>query len=870
MAGGSFMNPPGASGPTMAQSLFAQMDSMRRASVGVQDIWANQMFGAGPYGGMGRTSGMAGDAMFRLNQSLEQLNQQFQNSPLLSGRGMMGGAGFSSGQMFAASVLGAPVQVQGLPGGAAGPLGRMMMAENVTLAMENLERRAMTQLAPGMIGAAASLLPGGAILGPMAGAAAQALAPGIMRNMGLDAQLQRGEMARQFRRDIGDRLAGGSVTGRFIESFAAGRDLSGAMTQYIADQQKQYNYGGILNFGLNAEEYAPLQQAMISTMTQTDLNRLVKSGGKGIKEQMDALIAVSATLNMTFEETAKLAEQFGEVSGGPQALANYVNTIENAAQRAGGGMRRGLAAQFGLAMRAQARQLGLQGELSAANAVQDVGVLQGLIKTAAGQRLLSMDQLAAFGGNTEQERVQNMVAAMFGAGAQVAQGPIGGMIRANIMGGGGPGAAFRGGLLDFMGGAGAAFARDPFGFQISMADPRVNQQVQSSALFGQMFRMEQAFGGLDPRAAQAAFISQARQMGISATQAGAMFNFYQANKATAEGIADTHGRTAGDVMGIATAYAARTGITMSEALAQLRPDGELTLAQAELVIQGVFGAGKVTGGNVLTDAEIERRAKAVGASAGRSATYKMAADRQADYDKAFEKDEHGKSTIGQALRGIKDIYATFLRSSSEYGDASAVAAQAEAAERQRLLAERASALSSQAELRFASMHRADLGRFGISVGPGGGIDVSGFRGGGTVSAQFEALVKAMAGGGDVSGAVAALGQGQGFDTLLSTINALMSGLDESKLGEVSAAFGLDGALADRKLTVEEVGKGGNLGALVTKLNSITQGRGATSLALNALKPMFTETTAITSALNEQTDALHAIRENTAKMAMANK
>jgi len=814
---------------------------MRRSSTGMQDVLANQMNMAGPYGGMGQGMGRVGDTMARLSQNIEQMNQAMQRSPLVSGHPLFRGAGMSGGQMVA-GYFGAPIQVQGLPAGAAGSISQMMISDNLQLAMENLGRGTLTELLPGVIGAAASLMPGGAVLGPMAGAAARFMAPGVLRATGLDASLAHGEFARNFRSAIGDRLAGGSVSGRFAESYGVSHDLARHMTGFVREQQEQFNIHGVMNFGLGAEDYMPLQQGMLATMTQRDLNRLVSDGGNVIREQMTALMEVSSTLNMTFEETAQFAQQFGEVEGGAASLAQYARTIEDAAQRAGGGIRRGLAAQFGLAVRAQARHLGLQGEVTRDMAVQDVGVLQGLLNTEAGQRLLTMDRMAAFGGDTEQERIQNMVASMFGAGAAAAQGPIGGMIRANLLAGRGLGqAAFGGSLTDFMSGAGAQFANDPFGFVISGADPMVNQQVQQSALFGTIHRMQQAFGSLDPRAAQAAFISQAERFGMSEVQAGAVWNFYSANLAAAEGLAGD-GRTASDIMGLATNLSSKLGITTAEAMARMS-SGDLSVQQAEFLSQGIFGATAPDTGERMTQAEMERRARAAATRLSNERIVGAAAD----YNAARDANIASKGFLGSVMTfGSRAYHQARL----EWEGARGMTTEERvvyAAELSKLQASQAGFGLSSVEQQYIQAHRHSLGRFGVDV-TDGGADFGGFHGAGAFSESFAGIVRELAGG---EGALNFEGlSSQEKAALLQTVNAWISGGG----ADIAQDLGFEGTVTN----VESE----NFGQLLRRLTKQRGGNPA-ALALNALRHMFNETTAITGAMNRQVELLKEIADNTA-------
>jgi len=855
MSGGSFGNPQGAPLSAMQQSLFAQMDSMRRTSVGVQDIFANRMMGASPYGGGGQMAGAAGDTMFRLNQSLEKLTQQFTKSPMMTGQSMYGGAGISAGQMLAAS-MGMSVQAQGMPGGQIGTqLGRRMFAENVELGLERFGRGMATQMLPGVIGAGASLLRGGALWGPMAGAAAEAVAPMALRGLGLDADLQRGAIARQFRMDLGDRL-GGTGAGRIAQSFAMGNKLAGGMTDYIKNQQQQYQ-AGALNFGLNAEEYAPLQQAMTGMMGGRDLKRLTEGGAKVIKEQMDALVGVSATLNMTFKETAELAQQFGQAEGGAGALSRYVNTIEAAAARGGVGMSRGLAIQFGLGMRTQARQLGLQGETVAGQVVQDVGVLQSMINQTAGQRMLSHDQMAAFGGNSEQERIQNMVQSMFQAGATIAQGPVGAMIRGNLLAGN-PG--MQGGMLGMMGTAGGQFARDPFGFVVSQADPTINQQVQTRSLFTYMGMLEESFVNLDPNAAAAAFISKAGSLGMSKTQAGAVQQFYQKNRKTALQIAQQAGGGAnvGRVMSAAFGMADSMGMSQSWALDQMSSKG-VTLAEAEGRAAGIFGFSG-TSSMVFAEADIEASVKEAGDLAARVAEDGLD---QATLDKMLA--TRGGPVIkglGTLASGTYDLWTRELFGSSDTEDART---KAMAATRQMMEHANQMAYSSEAGLAFVNQNREIMRQAGVTFNSKGdltgasfsGFDISGMGG----SKEYSAVVRSLSKGGNFTAAAQALRESDdetGFQTLLTTIGALSA----SERGKKAVQdLGLSGVLADRILTEEEFGQKDVAGKL-SKFMAQMGGGAASFLAINAVKPMITEASVMQSIMRESRDYLEEISKNT--------
>jgi len=676
-----------------------------------------------------------------------------------------------------------------------------------------------------------------------------------LRGFALDAYLERGQMARQFRADIGSRLAGGSVGGRIAESFRVGRDLSGHMASYIRDQQKNYDVaGGFANFGLNAEEYAPLQQAMTSMMGAGDLKRLVSDGKNVIKEQMDALIEVSSTLNLTFKETAELAQQFGEVEGGAGALAGYVRQIESASQMAGIGLKRGMAAQFGLAMRTQARQLGLQGDISAGQAIQDVGVLQGMMSQTAGQRLLSYDQLAAFGGASEQERIQNMVQAMFQAGATIAQGPVGAMIRGNILAGN---TTMQGGMLGMMGAAGAQFARDPFAYVISQADPQVNQQVQNRALFTHMDMLEEAFGGLDPQAASAAFIAKAGALGMSNAQAGAVLRFYQEQKSSALKIAAAGGpgMTVGRVMAAASGYAAATGVTQAWAMNKLA-NGDMTVGEAEIRAGGTLGFGDVSVSG-FSQEEIDRAADEAGQLARKAALGKLnVEDMEAGWNEGWMRRLGGRAAEYYGI--IKRAY---------FGDRSADEASVKAAAAVRAQLEQANQLSftSSAGLAFAQQHRTMLEAAGVSFTSTGALTADSFskfslEGFGRGKAIGD-MVRALASGGDFGSAARTLQKedAAGFQALLSTIGA-MSASERGK--QAVAEYDLAGALSDSVLTAEEFGQEGMADKLAKFMKSMGKSS-ASFLAFNALKPMITDAAVMQTLMNKNNELLEAIKQNTA-------
>lgn len=592
-----------------SDALWRNADALKQANQTLSNVMSmGQMASAGSR----QTLQPMGDLMASMTRQLEQLNRNVSQSPLLSGRPLAGGAAMSGGQAWASS-FGLPVQVQGLRPGEVGAVSAEARGQLTSLAWQHAARSGLQDALPRMLGMGLALSgPWGALAAPFAAGGASLMMPSIMRSTGLDRELQRESITRDIQRSLGERLGVEGIGERFRVS----RDRAGKLTQgaldFIEEQQKQYTVGGVFNFGLNAADYQPMINAAVNMNTTSGLKNMISKGGEGMKEQLKALIAASASLGATFEEVSELANIYGQSPGGAGQFAQFANQVERYAAAAGGGLDRRQLMGFALGVREQARGAGMSGEM----AMQDVMSLTSTIQAAANDRLLSYNQLAGFGGNTEQERAQNMAAAVFSMQATMAQGPIGNMVRANLLAGGGAGAGM-GGFGAFAGGAAAGFLNNPFGFINSMADPTMNSLVAGASPFAYINQLNAATRGFGPGAGRAAFIRQGGQFGLNAVQAGTTYDMFTSVQGK---LSDKFKGREADIMGKALSYATQTGSTVFEIVNKLK-DG--SLSEDDLSAGLVLGGEEFTG-TMLSAAQIEARAQAAADTAAAENTYEIA------------------------------------------------------------------------------------------------------------------------------------------------------------------------------------------------------------------------------------------------------
>lgn len=582
---GSFL-PPNDAVRGASDTLWRNADSLNRANQTLSNL---MMTGQMASAGSRQTLQPVGDLMANMARQMEQLNRNISQSPLLSGRPLAGGAAMSGGQAWAAS-YGLPVAVPGMRPSEVGIVAREARSQMASLALEHAARSALTDLVPSMAGMAGAFIPGvgGLVAAPVMAAASSLLMPSIMRSTGLDRALYQESMTRDIQRTIGERMGNLGAGERFRISRGRAANITSGAMEFIKEQQDAYSVaGGVLNFGMNTADYQPLVNAAMNLNTATGLKGMIEKGGRGMKDQLNALLEASAALGATFDEISSLADAYGQTDAGAHGFAQFAGQVERYAAAAGGGLDRRQLTAFALGMRDQARAMGQGGEL----AMQNVMGLTSAIQSAANQRLLSYNQMAAFGGNTEQERAQNMAASIFNMQAVLAQGPIGGLIRGNILAGRGAGAGM-GGFGAFAGGGAAGFLNDPFRFINSMADPTTNALVAGAAPFAYISQLQQSVGRFGPGAARAAFLQRAGSFGMNAVQAGATYDLFSDLSGR---LSEKFGNRAGDIVGKAIAYANTAGKTSYEVIEQLKT-GALTEADltTEFTLGGAQGAGSAT------------------------------------------------------------------------------------------------------------------------------------------------------------------------------------------------------------------------------------------------------------------------------------
>ena len=825
MAGGSFL-PPNDRFSGASDALWRSADSLNRANQTLGNlVMQGQMFAQGSR----QTLQPVGDLMANMSRQLEALNKNISNSPLMSGRPLAGGAAMSGGQAWAAS-FGLPVQVPGLRAGEVGAVSRDARSQLAALATESAIRTGLTQGLPQLLGMGLAFTPGGAFTAPLAAGAAHIAMPALMRGTGIDAMLARESMTREIQRSIGERLGVGGIGERFRVSRAQAQGLTGGVTDFIRENQERYNVGGVLNFGLSAADYQPLVGAAMNLNTASGLKDMIKKGGKGMKEQLNALVEASAALGSTFEEVAELANAYGQTEGGARGFANFANQIERYAGAAGGGLDRRQLMGYALSVRDQARGMGLSGEM----AMQNVLGLTSTIQSAANQRLLNYSQMASFGGNTEQERAQNMASSIFNMQNVLGQGPIGNLIRANMLGGRGIGAGM-GGFGAFAGGAAQGFMGDPFGFINSQADPTVNQLVAEAAPFTYINQLRNAtkmFGARSGQAARAMFIQNAGQFGMTAPQAGSVFDLYGQASDKLAGLAAKTGVSTAELTGKAMSYASRTGSTSFEVIEKLKT-GEISLDQLNAG-GNVFG-DEGFAGSALSDAEINRRADFEASLTG------AALDNAVNKRAVKAKSMIFRDSTGSVLGDILNIGGGLLESAGWVGDALSNARERDVKmvqTREKVRAE----LTAQNQrtfltdkMRSVAMSHSDLFQAaGISMDLLGsaqsGAEIGkAFKGGALgYSKEFTSLVH-----GDMSGLASVMGGSEG-GVVLDTLNARLRGLASQGGDAYKEIQNKFGDIISGGISKDEASNTNRLSDLMRTINEKTNGSLLSSLAFTAV------------------------------------
>lgn len=596
MAGGSFFNNADITERTRAQEerLFAGMNQMRqRINSGVDVLGASIGTVRSSADQFRQVIQPMGDALNLTARQLDRLNQRLASGMGAGGAALMGGAGVPAGGLTL-SAFGMPVGVQGLRPGELQAMAPALIQQQTNIALANMGRNLLTQTLPTAVALGASFAPGGAVLGPLAGAATQFMAPQVLRRLGVDAALARFGMARDFQRGLAERMGGVNNVDRFGRAIAAGDRLAKETTDFIADEQRLYQ-SGIFNFGFDAAEYQQLATSAISTTGTRELKQILERGSGGLKTRLKSLIEVSATLNTTFDETAQLLEQFGQQDDGGQEFARMARDVNRLAGEAPGLNRQQLL-QFQLAMRDRARLLGF----ADATAGHVTGMVADIQRAAtADQPGISFERLATFGGNTEQERAQNMALAIQGMNEQLLGDSFGRTMR---LGGGG-----RGGLLATLGRAGANMLNDPFALTFSEADPTANSQT-AAGLLDQLIEstLEVSTPMLGRRGARAAVIEQLRGRGLSAPQAGAMLERYDFQNSRFQRLQQNRGIRGGfgEFMGQIRQYAAAGGLSEEEVLQRV----EAGALKQEDIQSGVplVGVAEKTSALYRTQGEIDR------------------------------------------------------------------------------------------------------------------------------------------------------------------------------------------------------------------------------------------------------------------------
>lgn len=595
MAGSFFGDPNDPIGigqqATNQYAMAAQMRSMMRPMYsGFQDALTSSA-GSIPNAAM-NVMQPVGDALNMTARQLDKLTQIMQRSPLLSGQSMAGGQ-MSGGQLFGAA-LGFPVQVQGLGAGQSGMLAGDLLRQNAAIASANLYRNLGTNVLPNMAGAALSFLPGGLFLGPTAAAAGQAAMPMLMRMGGADVALSRPGMSRMLQMTVGEQLGGGNTVERFRRGAAAGETLGIAAAGFIYDEQRKYGGGA---FALNAEEYQPIVQAVMSMQDPRELKRMTQDGGKRLRQQMRALVDISADLNLTFADTAKLGESLGAGAGGVTELQQLTDRANRAASGGGISSRAGLV-QFGVAMRDQARLAGLASGPTMGNVMS---MVEGVTSTFMEGRFRP-GQLESFGGNTVQERAQNMVAVMQTMGQTLSNTGYGRMVRGSMLAGRGAGGNF----MDMAMAAGSQYLKDPFGMVISETDPFMNAQVANAALpmrLEQLTSMSSNMFG-DERAGQAFAIRDLQAQGLTGAQAGTLLQLQKQFRSQATDLlGGRKDRTPGELIGAAMSFGAATGRSIFDVFADLKDPKKLSIDEV-FAGKATLGKGDFKRRGVLTDAAI--------------------------------------------------------------------------------------------------------------------------------------------------------------------------------------------------------------------------------------------------------------------------
>lgn len=596
MAGGSFIRHPDYSVSDQGRALFAlgaEMRSIGQRSSGFQDALAGNMGMAG--NSLQQVMQPIGNALSMTAQQIGQLTQMLSRSPVVTGQALMGGAGVSPLHMMA-SYAGANVGMQAMHPLAFSAIAPMVVGQNASIALAGGARNMLTQTLPLGVGAAASLLPGGMFLGPAAALGAQIAMPGLLRMSGMDAALARPGMARMLQATAGDVFGGRGTVGRYMAGRHGGSVLADAASGFISEHQQGSTWGGF--FGMDAAQYQPLVQAATVMSTPAELRNMVAEKGKQFKSQMQALVDISADLNMTFEQTAQLGMSMGAQTGGAARLRDIVRMANDVAEAGGITSRAGLV-QFGVGVGQTAMAQGLDADTMLGSSMS---LVREITRGAVGGQY-ARGQLESFGGATLQERAQNMALAMTAAGGNIAGTGFGRMLRANVLANG---TTFTGGLMSGLATAGAVAVADPFALALSEMDPRTNALVTAGAPFAMIESIQSLYGG---KMGAAATMRALQRSGLSAVQSGAVMNFYNQNKREFDARGGPGG--GGRLMAAAAAYAAQTGSNIQDVLNGLRDDPDGTFKSQVLSGEVLLGRGKL-GVDITAGLDIDAEARSAG------------------------------------------------------------------------------------------------------------------------------------------------------------------------------------------------------------------------------------------------------------------